>query len=383
MALIKFFESTDAGAPTLNNAVGSMIAVLDACLITGYNTKSITSITVASGVATVACTAHAYANTYGKDIRIAGATGSFTALNKDTNIANVTTNGFTFLCPGVADGAATGTLTAKYAPLNWTKQYTGTNKAMYKRGDVTATGCMLRIDDNAVGQSCRALMVESATDVDTFTNASPTSAQIAGGLGQFWSKGYNTAAAADWFVVADEKLFYLFVKCFPDTTTILPHLPHFFGDIIDFKPGSVLGCVLGGGYTVAMSSGPLGTTVQPGGFVVAGGKNGILKSQLLWSTNTVNHGVGSANVYPSDVDGGLVISSPVLLNEATSTGHYRGVMPGLAYPLAKTDTVLNPKTIISNIVGSAKVFICANQANAVGNNSATVVPLIDLTGPWR
>ena len=107
--MIKFFESTDAGAPTLNNAVGSMIAVLDACLITGYNSKSITSITVASGVATVVCTAHAYANTYGKAIRIAGATGSFTALNKDTQIANVTTNGFTFLCPGVADGAATGT----------------------------------------------------------------------------------------------------------------------------------------------------------------------------------------------------------------------------------------------------------------------------------
>ena len=53
MPLIKYFESTDAGAPTLNNAVGSMIAVLDACLITGYNSKSVASITVASGVATV------------------------------------------------------------------------------------------------------------------------------------------------------------------------------------------------------------------------------------------------------------------------------------------------------------------------------------------
>lgn len=381
--MIKFFESADAGAPTLNNAASSMIAVLDACLVTGYNTKAVTSITVASGVATVVCTAHAYANTYGKKIRIEGATP--VALNIDTVISNVTTNGFTFLCPGVANGAATGTLTAKYAPLNWLKQFTGTNKAVYKRGDVTATGCMLRVDDSVVGQVCRVLMVDSATDVDTYTNPTPVAAQIADGLGQYWSKGYNTSVAANWFMVADEKLFYLFVKSSADGGTIQPFLQHLFGDVVDFKPGSVLGCAIGGAYLASGQggAGPLSATSQVGNFLVSGGKNGISRSQVLYLDININHGVANANVYPSDVDGGLVILSPILLTEATTTGHRRGVMPGLAFPLAKTDAVLTAKTIISNIVDSSKSFILANATSVVGNQAATVVPMIDLTGPWR
>ncbi len=382
MSLIKFFESTDAGAPTLNNAVGSMIAVLDACLITGYNTKSITSITVASGVATVVCTAHAYANTYGKDIRIAGATGSFTALNKDTNIANVTTNGFTFLCPGVADGVATGTLTAKYAPLDWTKQYSGTNKAMYKRSDVTAMACMLRIDDNAAGLTCRALMVQTATDVDTYTNPAPVAAQIAGGLGQYWSKGYNTAAAASWFIVADAKGFCLFVET---TSGGGVYGAYTFGDLIDFKPSSVYGCSLGGAQNSSLSGNyALGSGVNGvGTFVVSGGKNGITSSEILNVETKLQTTYGSAGpVYPSDVDGGLVIQHPVLVNETTSDGHRRGIQPGFAIPLANISTTLVSKQQISNIIGSARIFLVV-RCSTGNNTSPSYVPLMDLTGPWR
>lgn len=380
--MIKFFESTDAGAPTLNNAVGSMIAVLDACLITGYNSKSVTSITVASGVATVVCTAHAYANTYGKAIRIAGATGSFTALNKDTQIANVSTNGFTFLCPGVADGAATGTLTAKYAPLDWTKQSSGTNKAMYKRGDVTATGCMLRIDDNVVGQSCRALMVQTATDVDTYTNPAPEASQIADGLGQYWSKGYNTSAAAKWFMVADEKLFYLFVAELGGGDN---YGPYGFGDVVDFKPGSVLGCMLGGATSAAAQANYAFSNGlnAPGSWVISGGKNGIVNSQLLVVETKLQSVYGTGGpMYPSDVDGGLVIQYPTLINEAASDGHRRGIQPGLAVPLANISTTLPSKQQITNIIGYARNFLVVRVSP---NNNASIIccPLIDLTGPWR
>lgn len=379
--MIKFFESTDAGAPTLNNAVGSMIALLDACLITGYNSKAVTSITVAGGVATVVCTAHAYANTYGKKIRISGATGSYTALNKDTDIANVTTNEFTFLCPGVADGAATGTITAKYAPLDWTKQYSGTNKATYKRGDVTATGCMLRVDDNVVGQSCRALMVQSATDIDTYTNPSPSAALIADGLGQYWSKGYNNATAANWFVIADEKFFYLFVA---GTSAAAYFLLHGFGDIVDFKPASVLGCVIAGPASSAASTGAYGfygSYFSPC-VVICGGKNGITTSQVLVSESRIaGYGVGGA-VYPSDVDGGLVIGQPVLLKETSAVdAHFRGIQPGLAIPLAQIQS-FPAKSQISNIVGSPKVYLVV-PCGASPSASALYIPLIDLTGPWR
>ena len=359
-----------------------MIAVLDACLITGYNSKSISSITVASGVATVVCTGHGYANTYGKAIRIAGATGGFTALNKDTQIANVTINGFTFLCPGVADGVATGTLTAKYAPLDWVKQYSGTNKAMYKRSDVTATGCMLRIDDNTVGLSCRALMVQSATDIDTYSNPAPIAAQIADGLGQYWGKGYNTSEAGGWFMVADDKHFYLYGEVAAGSGIFSPYG---FGDVIDFKPGSVLGCAIAGATNIYVQ-GNYGFSYgvgAPGSWVILGGKDGISTSKSLnvETKNQQSFGV-TGPFYPSDVDGGLVIQYPVLINEATADSHRRGIQPGFAIPLANISTTLPSKTIISNTIGSVRNFLVVrcSVSNNAGINSCH---LIDLTGPWR
>lgn len=382
MSVIKFFESTDAGAPTLNNAVGSMIAVLDACLITGYNTKSITSITVASGVATVACTAHGYANTYGKDIRIAGATGSFTALNKDTNIANVTTNGFTFLCPGVADGVATGAITAKYAPLGWTKQYSGTNKAMYKRSDALATGCMLRIDANASSESCRALAVSSATDIDTYTNPVPSAAYIAGGLGQYWATGNNSATPANWFIVGDSFGFYLFVSVATNSNN---YVAHGFGDCIDFKPGSVLGTTLAGPSGSAASNcySFSRDIAVPASWVILGAKDGVSFSAPLGiEARQASYG-NAGPVYPSDVDGGLVISYPTLINEGISDGHKRAVQPGLAVPLASISSALSSKTQITNIVNFQRNFLVVKTTPAVGSSSVNNCMLIDLTGPWR
>ena len=51
---VMWFDSSETGAPVLNNANGSMIAVLDACLVTGFNNKAVQSINVAAGVAAVA-----------------------------------------------------------------------------------------------------------------------------------------------------------------------------------------------------------------------------------------------------------------------------------------------------------------------------------------
>ena len=383
--MIKYFESTDAGAPTMNNAAGSMIAVLDACLITGYNTKAVTSIVVASGVATVVCAAHAFANTYGKVVRIAGATAGFTALNKDTTIANVTTNGFTFLCPGVADGAATGTLTAKYAPLDWVKQYSGTNKAMYKRSDVTATGCMLRIDDSAVAVSCRALMVQSATDVDTYTNGSPTAAQVTGGTGNHWIKAYGSAnaTAVDWFVVADELFIYVFVKT---NFSYGGYLAHFFGDAKSFRPADSLNCLVGG-LTTNNDGNPLSGVNSTGACVILGGKNGISLSQTVAIRDRVDSYGAQGAVYPSLVDGGLVINYPILFAEPTATSDVRGVFPGVATPVAQlsngsTNTFAS-KTQISNIVGSSNIFLIVNVASSVSAGNVVNVALINLTGPWR
>lgn len=378
--MIKFFESSDAGAPTLNNAAGSMIAVLDACLITGYNSKPITSITVAAGVATVVCTAHGYSNGYGKIIRHAGTSDAL--LNIDARIDNVTTNGYTYLCPGAADGVATGTITAKYAPLDWVKQYSGTNKAMYKRSEVTATGCMLRIDDNAAGLVARALMVQSATDIDTYSNPAPLAAQVADGLGYYWSKGYNNATPAGWYLVSDGFNFYLLVKAGSAATTSLMHS---FGDIIDFKPGSVLGCTIVGAPLGNLTSGHGYSATSGTGYVyhlISGNKSGGLTPQVMFlESRKAGYGI-DAPTYPSDVDGGMLVNYPVLIKEGAIEAHFRGIQPGWGIPLSNISSAFADKQIISNLVGSPRSFLVAKCA-IEPNGGAQYIGLIDLTGPWR
>jgi hypothetical protein len=50
---VKWFRSDDEGAPELSGTAGSLITVLDALLIDGYNSKSVTSITRSGSIATV------------------------------------------------------------------------------------------------------------------------------------------------------------------------------------------------------------------------------------------------------------------------------------------------------------------------------------------
>ena len=56
---VYYFNEGLRGAPQLSGTSGALIAVLDACLITGFGTVSVTSLTVADGVATAARQSHA------------------------------------------------------------------------------------------------------------------------------------------------------------------------------------------------------------------------------------------------------------------------------------------------------------------------------------
>jgi len=58
---VKYFRSDDTGAPTLTGQAGSLISLLDACLINGYNTKTPSGIIRSGSTATVTfATAHGF-----------------------------------------------------------------------------------------------------------------------------------------------------------------------------------------------------------------------------------------------------------------------------------------------------------------------------------
>ena len=59
---VKFIDSASAtpGTPVLTGQVGSLIALLDALLINGFGSITLTSLVVAGGVATATATAHGF-----------------------------------------------------------------------------------------------------------------------------------------------------------------------------------------------------------------------------------------------------------------------------------------------------------------------------------
>lgn len=388
MTTVVYYSSTDAGAPTLNNAAGSMISVLDACLVNGYGSKPVTSIVVAGGVATVTCSAHGFTDQSVQEI--AGATPA--ALNGRKLVTVTGSNTFTFPAPGVPDGSATGTITAKRPGLGWVKQFaSGATKAVYRRSDPAATAMVLRVADTGLGtydtaRTAEVTMYESMSDVDTGTNPSPLL------HGQTWPKGSGSATPARWVLVGDSRTFYLFSDYgyWAGSQTLTQCG---FGDGFSYRAADAYACIIFGPYTEgAATRGPCyGTALgQPpavsGDYYVARLSNGLRSGQppsvgTIGRTGSSPFGSDSAPAFPSPVDNGGAISYPVYFSETNVPFRHpiRGELRGLAEPLFQCAGL--SLTVLSNVIGSDRRWLVAPGYFSSGSDRAFV--LIDTTGPWQ
>lgn len=386
---VVWFDSSETGAPVLNNAAGSLLAVLDACLVNGFNLKAVTSLVVAGGVATVTCAGHGFSGIYGKDVEVAGVTPA--GLNGRKALTFVDTNTFRFDATGISDQTATGTITAKRSPLGWIKQFTGTNKAIYKRSDVTATAVMLRVDDTniapATATDARVVMVESATDVDTYTAPSPTSAQNAGG--HYANKGSNNTVAKQWTVVGDGKRFFLVTQNGPNTLPAVNGMAcqHFFGDFTSLKAGDAYNTVLFFSNTVfSGSNGYLKLASSDAPAISPFALVARAYAQVSVSIPVATQGIGNDfsggpthSVYPSPVDSGLVILPGMPIREYNVAGGnpVRGILKPLCFFMAIYP--FNHQAIIDPVANLPGRKVLALAGNFVAN------PLqfgVDITGPW-
>ncbi|MFM2053085.1 MAG: hypothetical protein RL456_1122 [Pseudomonadota bacterium] len=360
-----YYTFDELNAPTLNNAAGSLIAVLDAILVDGFNLKSVTSITIASGTATVVCTGHQF--TSGRKVAIAGA--SVSALNDTHDITVVDANTFTF--PTAATGTVTGTITAKRPPLGWTKPYSGTNTAMYQRTDPQATAMLLRVADTAAApQYARAFGVESATDIDTYTGPFPTTAQASGGI--HISKGANDSSGKRWMAVGDSKTVYLFSDDANYPWNSIGGLHSFyFGDVSSYRSGGdAYGCIIGGVNDSGVNYNLLSIRPDQANYIYLARPSSHLGGSILaapWgrAENAAPGGTSSncGGSFPSAVDGGMPIERSILVRENNSGQNYpiRGEMRGLSYPLA---------TIAANGAEALKSLTAAVLSNWIGSNDS-------------
>lgn len=392
---VKHTHSNMRGAPVLGGFAGSGIAMLDACLITGFGTTTALSVVVASGIATATLTS---GQTFDKNciVLVSGATPG--ELNGEALVLTSNLTSITWATTA-ADGAATGTITIKVAPVGgWEKLYTGTNKAVYRSTDPLALGFCLRVDDSNA-TDMRVVGYESMSDVDTGTGPFPTSVQISGG--GYWVKSAAAnATAVRWDVFGDSRTFYPCIA--PSSGGNAAHIgvsARGFGDMIALKPGSdgyacALSCSNVGGVPAAYTNSGFDRTDSGSNAVYLPRNLSGLGSSVFPGTaayvgaaGSVASGVdGTLGVFPSDVDGELKISARFIKN--SGSGAPRADIPGIFY-IPQSGVVAAGLGARDRVTGSGGIaarnlVVMLTNKREEGTGSVPLAAfLIDVTGPWR
>ena len=222
--------------------LGYLDAILYAGLVTGFNTKTITSISVASNLATVTTST---AHNYNKNdvIKIEGANESI--FNDEFRILSIpSTTTFTFsLVTEIT--SATGSMTAKIAPLGWERVYTGTNISVYR--SLEGNRFYLRVDDTNATYTT-VTMYESMTNVNTGVNpVGPV----------YWMKSNAASTASrEWYLIGNKKTFYLFVAF--NSSYLTMNQGYVFGEFNSIKPDEQYNTLLMG-YSSSSPSGMIGS----------------------------------------------------------------------------------------------------------------------------
>lgn len=387
---VKFFTEEMAGAPALSGTAGALIAVLDACLVDGFGSKTATSVTVAGGIATVAFSGGASAAVAQSVILVAGATGAWTDLNGEQKVLSANTTTVTF-ATALADGTATGTITFKMAPLGWTKVYTGTNKAVYKPSDVAASSALLRVDDTGT-TTARVRMYESMSDIDTGTNPAPTDAKVSGGL-HWWKSSAANATATKYTIVGDSRNVYPALAPYSATSVAVVHA---FGDLDSYKSGDAYnGCLVGD--SAATNTSPNGnvagglatvTTQLMRAHTGLGVAVNADRKPLVGTATGASSGADNAlGVFPAVVNNGLFLTRIVVGQNPITTAGPRGLLPGIMYvPQSSANGGLFPRGTVVDGTGefAGKKMYAVSQSVSAPSTSTNDYPVFfDITGPWR
>jgi hypothetical protein len=407
---VKIFRSTDGGAPVLNGAAGALQSLLYACLVTGYNTLTPSSITRDGDTVTVTYSA-AHGYSLHAVLNVSGA--NETDYNGNHRITEVTTYTVKYvLASGVTPATpATGTISTKCAPAGWERTYSGTNKAAFKSTDAASTGCFLRIDDTNTGVTRRGIMrgYRTMTDIDTGVEPFPITVPV------YWYKGNDDGTARLWMLVADSMLFF-----FGNQDGTYNQL-HCFGDIISFKPSDAYHCMLTGSNSTSDNGDSYADTLtmkalwmtEIDGFrqtmcrSYGGAENSAVRVSTkgmglkVWYGNADWHIGGPIGVegftYPHPPDLGIIYGK-VYLSEYTGsnqTGVLRGIIPGLYDPWhdMRATIALSNLGLNDNIpVEGRKALLWRARAGRIMTtlnnywstvNDPTGCVALDVTGPWR
>lgn len=398
---VKYFHADFPGAPVLTGQAGTLIGLLEACLVTGFGLRSAISLVVSGGVATLSLSSDAKnGNLLHSVILVEGVTGALTALNGEQRVTAASSTTLSF-ATAAADGTAAGTITVKSAPAGWLKPHSGANLAAFKSASPESTGCLLRVDDTGT-TSARVVGYESMADIDAGTGPFPTPSQFSGGL-YLPKASLANAAAIPWEIVADHRGFhYVLAHGVATNANFAGRTGWWFGDIAPRKSGDAYACALLAGGTAGDFFGANYRTLHDSSRVVylarshtglgASVPGGRFSPTLApYTGSAAGEDVSGASpyvgTYPNAADNAL-ITAPLFVLEGRNAGSatWRGVVPGVYHsPQQIPPGVFTPRAVIEATEGLAGRRLLAAPGSASTSillSSQAGCTFYDITGPW-
>lgn len=385
--VVRVFRSADTGAPVLSGTAGAVVTVFDAFLVNGYNGQSVSSITRTGSTATVTfAAAHGYATDGLTIVRIAGATQP--EYNGDFQISNVTATTFDITVTGTPATPATGTITCVVAPADWTKAYSGTNKAAYRAP--SGNRLFLRVqDDNPNADSNTSANTrgyETMTGIDTGTGLFPTLGQLAKGI-VINKSSTSDATARPWLAFSDGYSFHFFYAYNASYPTL--YSSFYFGDPVSEMSSDPFGVLIFGQRTLGgvpwtdldhnmISGNSSSIAAQPGHyfcrlFSQVGGAVGAGKLGNV-AAGGINIGQGILT-YPSPANNSLYVGPLYVSDTSCIRAQIKSIwQPFHTRPLGHGNYISAAQSPIGRRLFAVSI---------TGSGSTLGECHIDIDGPWR
>lgn len=385
---ITYMHSRQLNAPQMNAAEGSngqLLQILDACLIDGFNTQTVVSVTkTATSVTLTFGLPHGYAER--QLIVISGATDAL--LNGRHRIVSLTEQSVTIDVAGVS--VTTGTILAKVAPLEFESIFGNTNplKRAYRSNNQLGTKTVLYLDMtvlsgyHATQPARRAMvsacenMIELGVQINSYTDAINNYASNPNGS-LFWYQNRNVGKTAavtsttnqDWVVVGNGDFFYLFHEYSDDVRYQRQGFRdfHAFGDMSSFSGDyDRYNCYL----SAYVNANDAGTVTIRSSFI--GGKSG--KDNLGFFIKAYD---GVANLPPASI-------SPMHTSSSVFTSGY-GSANSIPYPNPSTNSLVTMPMYLFTANGlraeaPALLFITQNLESNFSTFDRTIVDDLLLVG---
>lgn len=393
---VKWIHSGMRGAPQVSGTAGTLLAALRAFLLNGFGQVTALSVSVSGGIATASLNA---GQSFDKHaiVLVEGATPAL--LNGEARVLTATNSAITWATTA-PDGAATGVITIKVAPVgHWAEVFTATNVSVFRSTDVAGARFYYRVDDTGT-VSARVRGYLGMTDVDTGTGPFPTEAQIAGG-GHICKSSVASAAGVPYVFAADSRT--VLIAPSPRVPSNAAHTSAAIRGFGDMLPLATVGDAYSAAVSCATSGDASITGGATGGFdTTASGANAVYvardasglgdavavgtKSYIVGGISVSSGNDSSLGKFPSSIDGQLKYCRRYIFqNNAAADQPPRADVPGVLY-IPQTN-VLGPIGRLDIINGAGdfvgRMLLALTGAATTFNSVPVGISLLDITGPWR